>query len=252
MLKRIETIERIEKPVTERKRMGLELKGWRGSEKVLEVGGLRKSFPSENGSGDNKVLDGLDLLIWHGERVGLVGPNGAGKSVLFRLLRGQEQPDSGEIKIGPSVQPGYYAQQHESLDYDKTLIETIRLAVKRSENDAVAFLGKFLFSYEQSRGLVANLSGGERSRLQMALLMLSGANFLLLDEPTNNLDIQSAEVLEENLEEFEGAVFVISHDRYFLDRVVDRIVELEDGELTEYAGNFGDYQEAKLKRAVKR
>jgi ATP-binding cassette subfamily F protein 3 len=144
------------------------------------------------------------------------------------------------------VQSGYYAQQHESLDYDKSLIETIRLAVKRSENDAVAFLGKFLFSYEQSRGPVANLSGGERSRLQMALLMLSGANFLLLDEPTNNLDIQSAEVLEENLEEFEGTVFVISHDRYFLDRVVNRIVELEDGRLTDYAGNYGDFQETKL------
>jgi ATP-binding cassette subfamily F protein 3 len=246
MLKRIEKIERIEKPVTERKRMGLKLKGWRGSEKVLEVSDLHKSFPAENGSGGSQVLDGLDLLIWHGERVGLVGPNGAGKSVFFRLLLGDGQPDSGEIRIGPSVQSGYYAQQHESLDYDKSLIETIRLAVKRSENDAVAFLGKFLFSYEQSRGPVANLSGGERSRLQMALLMLSGANFLLLDEPTNNLDIQSAEVLEENLEEFEGTVFVISHDRYFLDRVVNRIVELEDGRLTDYAGNYGDFQETKL------
>ena len=104
---------------------------------------------------------------------------------------------------------------------------------------------KFLFTYEQARGPVSNLSGGERSRLQMALLMLSGANFLLLDEPTNNLDIPSAEVLEEALADFEGTVLVISHDRYFLDRVVDRIVELDEGALSEYVGGYSDYQEVK-------
>ncbi len=106
-------------------------------------------------------------------------------------------------------------------------------------------LGKFLFSYEHARGPVSNLSGGERSRLQMALLMLSGANFLLLDEPTNNLDIPSAEVLEDALGDFEGTVLVISHDRYFLDRVTDHILELEDGDLRAYNGNYSDYQEQK-------
>ena len=107
----------------------------------------------------------------------------------------------------------------------------------------MAFLGRFLFSYEQIRGKVKNLSGGERSRLQMALLMLSGANFLLLDEPTNNLDIPSAEVLEDALSEFEGTVLVISHDRYFLDRVAGKIFELKDGDINEFIGNYSDYRE---------
>ena len=141
----------------------------------------------------------------------------------------------------------YYAQEHETLIYDRTLIDTVRQAAPLSENTAVSFLGRFLFTYEQARGLVRNLSGGERSRLQMALMMLSGTNFLLLDEPTNNLDIQSTEVLEEALTDFEGTVLVISHDRYFLDRVVDRIVELDEGALTEYIGGYSDYQATKRK-----
>jgi ATP-binding cassette subfamily F protein 3 len=225
--------------------MGLELNGWRGSNKVLEIADLDKVFPSPGGDGEDTLLAGLDLLVWRGERVGLVGPNGAGKSVLFRLILGQEPPTAGEIKVGPSVAVGAYAQEHETLDYDRTLIHTVRHAAPMSENAAVSLLGQFLFTYEQARGLVGNLSGGERSRLQLALLMLSGANFLLLDEPTNNLDIPSAEVLEEALAEFEGTLLVISHDRYFLDRVVDRVVELDDGALTEYVGGYSDYQAAK-------
>ncbi|MCB0139797.1 MAG: ABC-F family ATP-binding cassette domain-containing protein, partial [Caldilineaceae bacterium] len=192
------------------------------------------------------------LLIWRGERVGLVGPNGAGKSLLFRLILAEEQPSSGEIRIGPSVEIAYYAQEHETLDYSRTLIETVRAAARKSESDAVAFLGKFLFSYEQARGPVSELSGGERSRLQMALMMLTNANFLLLDEPTNNLDIASAEVLEDALGEFEGTVLVISHDRYFLDRTVERVVELEDGALNEYIGGYSDYQAEKFARTKKR
>ncbi|MBX3001496.1 MAG: ABC-F family ATP-binding cassette domain-containing protein [Caldilineaceae bacterium] len=246
--KRIERIDRIDKPVLERKRMGLELSGWRGSNKVLEIKDLDKVFPTENGD-ENIVLAGVEMLLWHGERAGLVGANGAGKSVLFRLLLGQDEPSSGEIVIGPSVRVGYYAQQHETLDYDRTLIETIRHAAPMTESSAVSFLGKFLFTYEQARSPVRTLSGGERSRLQMALLMLSNANFLLLDEPTNNLDIASVEVLEDVLSDFEGTVLVISHDRYFLDRVVGRIAELEDGALTQYIGGYSDYQEAKRENA---
>jgi ATP-binding cassette subfamily F protein 3 len=221
------------------------LNGWRGSNKVLEIIDLDKVFPAANGDGEDVILAGLDLLVWRGERVGLVGPNGAGKSVLFRIILGQESLDGGEIKIGPSVKVGTYAQEHETLDYGRTLIETVRRAAPLSENAAVSFLGRFLFTYEQARGLVGNLSGGERSRLQLALLMLSDANFLMLDEPTNNLDIRSAEVLEEALAEFEGTLLLISHDRYFLDRVVDRVVELDDGALTEYVGGYSDYREAK-------
>jgi len=244
ILNRLERIERIDKPVLDRRRMDLELSGWRGSNKVLEISDLDKLFTDATGA-ENLVLAGLNLLIWRGERVGLVGPNGAGKSVLFRLINGQEQPTGGQITTGPSVQIGYYAQEHETLDYNRTLIETIRQAVRFTENVAVSFLGKFLFSYEQARSRVSTLSGGERSRLQMALLTLTNANFLLLDEPTNNLDIASAEVLEDALHEFEGTVLVISHDRYFLDRVVNRIVEIQDGALVEYVGNYSDYQAAK-------
>jgi ATP-binding cassette subfamily F protein 3 len=242
MMKRLEKIERLDRPVLERRRMGLKLSGWRGSQKVLEVLGLEKSFPSEAGGDDHIILAGIDLLIRRGERVGLIGPNGAGKSVLFRLLLDELAADKGEIKIGPSITTAYYAQQHETLDPNRTLIETVTYTAEWPDERAVAFLSRFLFDYEQSRGRIGNLSGGERSRLQMALMVLSGANFLLLDEPTNNLDIPSAEVLESALEEFEGSVLVISHDRYFLDRVVERIIELDQGKITEYLGSYSDYE----------
>jgi ATP-binding cassette subfamily F protein 3 len=248
MLARLDKIERIERPVLERRKMGLELNGWRGSNKVLEVRGLDKSF------GENGVLRGVDLLVRHSERVGLVGPNGAGKSLLLRMILGQDEPTAGEIVVGPSVRVGYYAQQHETLDHSRTLLDTIRRAAPMTEQGAVAFLGKFLFGYRQSMQKIGSLSGGERSRVQLALLMLSGANFLLLDEPTNNLDIASAEVLEDQLDEFEGTVLAVSHDRYFLDRAVTRIVELDEGKLTEYLGGWSDYQNAKgvLEYSVKR
>ncbi|MEW5870275.1 MAG: ribosomal protection-like ABC-F family protein [Chloroflexota bacterium] len=235
--KRVERIDAIERPTLERRRMALELNGWRGSNKVLELKGVAKAY------GRLRPLRGVDLLVRHGERVGLIGPNGTGKSVLLRLVLGMESPDAGEIAIGPSVQPGYYAQEHETLDFDQTLIETVRRASPMSEANAVAFLLRYLFSYMQSTQKVGDLSGGERSRLQLALLVLSRANFLLLDEPTNNLDIASAEVLEDALAEFNGAVLVISHDRYFLDRSVERIVELKDGRLVEYLGGYSDYLE---------
>ncbi|OGO38805.1 MAG: hypothetical protein A2W35_17435 [Chloroflexi bacterium RBG_16_57_11] len=215
--------------------MALELNGWRGSNKVLELMAVKKAF------GEVQPLIGVDLLIRHGERVGLIGPNGTGKSALFRLLLGMEAPDAGEIILGPSVKPGYYAQDHETLDFNQTLIETVRRASPMSESNAVAFLLRYLFTYQQVTQKVGDLSGGERSRLQLALLVLSGANFLLLDEPTNNLDIASAEVLEDALAEFVGSVFVISHDRYFLDRTVQRLLELKDGYLTEYLGGYSDY-----------
>jgi len=248
ILKRLDKIERIDKPILERKRMGLELAGWRGSNKVLEIKNLDKVFPPGDSSKEEKIMfAGLDLLIWRGERVGLVGPNGAGKSLLFRMILAQEPATGGEIITGPSVETGYYAQEHETLEYGRSLIDTVRYATACSESDAVALLGRFLFTYDQASEPVASLSGGERSRLQMLLLTLSGPNFLLLDEPTNNLDFPSAEVLEDALDDFDGTLLVISHDRYFLDRVVTRIVELQDGVLKEFIGNYNDYQEAKAK-----
>ncbi len=246
MMKRIDRMDKVEKPTTDRRAMGLQLAGWRGSNKVLEINDLRKGFDLQDGSRQH-VLNGINLTLWHGERVGLVGPNGAGKSLLFRLLLNREQPDAGEIKLGPSIRIGYYAQEHETLDTSLTLLDTVRRAANLSEANAVKLLNKFVYDYEQMRNLVHTLSGGERGRLQLILITLSGANFLMLDEPTNNLDIRSAEVLEESLADFEGSVLVISHDRYFLDRVANRIIELEDGKLKDYPGSYSDYQAAKAR-----
>jgi len=232
---RIDRIEQMDRPILERRKMDLALNGWRGSNQVLEFENVTKEFSHR------KVLNDLTFLVRHGERVGLIGANGAGKSVLLRLILGKEQPTLGEIKIGPSVKVGYYAQEHETLDFDKTVIDTVRLSGNMSEGRAVSLLTRYLFTYRQATQKVGSLSGGERSRLQLALLVLSGANFLLLDEPTNNLDIASAEVLENALDEFNGTVLVISHDRYFLDRTVNRIFELKDAVITEHIGGYSDY-----------
>jgi ATP-binding cassette, subfamily F, member 3 len=231
---RLEKVKRLDRPILDYRRMGLELNGWRGSNNVLELVNVKKSY-------DRPLLAGIDFLIRHGERVGLIGPNGAGKSVLLRLILGRENPDSGEIKMGPSIKVGYYAQEHETLDPGMNLIDSVRRAGKMSESNAVAFLLRYLFTYKQASEKIRTLSGGERSRLQLALLVLSGTNFLLLDEPTNNLDIASAEVLESALDEFVGTVLVISHDRYFLDRTVERILALESGRVKEYLGGYSDY-----------
>ena len=241
--KRIERMEKVNRPHVER-RMNLRLSGWRGSTQMLVAQDVEKSYPKADGV-VNPVLRGLDLLVRHGERVGLVGANGAGKSVLFRLILEQEKPDAGSIVVGSSVRIGYYAQQHETLDPAKTLVGTLRYAAGISETTAVQTLMRFAFTYDQARRPVGDLSGGERSRLQLALIVHSGANFLLLDEPTNNLDIASAEILEDALDGLEGSVLAISHDRYFLDRVADRIVELEGGVLTEYAGGYSAFAERK-------
>ena len=239
MQKRLDKMDKVEKPVTERRRMGLILNGWRGSNKVLELDGVSKSF------GSKRVFADLNETIWHGERVGLIGPNGAGKSVLMRMILGQESPDAGEIKIGPSVVIGHYAQEHETLDFNQTALDAVRYAGELSESKATAFLLRYLFTYKQVSQKIGELSGGERSRLQLALLVLSGANFLLLDEPTNNLDIASAEALELALEDFVGTALVISHDRYFLDRTVERLLVIEEGRLVEYQGGYSDYLERK-------
>ncbi|MHB1337732.1 MAG: ABC-F family ATP-binding cassette domain-containing protein [Bellilinea sp.] len=236
ILDRLERMDKIDRPVLERRRMGLELRGWVGSQKVLELVNLGKSYASADGA--QALFSGLNARLDHGERAGLVGANGAGKSVLFRIILEQEAASEGEVIIGPSVKVGYYAQQHETLDPQQTLMDAVRLGANMSEEKAAALLNKFLFTYLQSSEHVGQLSGGERSRLQLALLMLSGANFLLLDEPTNHLDIPSAEVLETALEDFEGTVLVISHDRYFLDQVVGRILELQGGQLQDLAGNY--------------
>ena len=246
---RLERVESLERPTLERRRMGLSFAGWRGSTNVLELKKVSKAF------GESKPLRNVDLLVRHGERVGVIGANGVGKSVLLRLILGREAPDSGGIRIGPSVQLGYYAQEHETLDLEQTPLEAVRHAAYITEEGAVAFLKRYLFTYRQTSQKIKTLSGGERSRLQLALLALPGrvasVNCLLLDEPTNNLDIASAEVLEDALAEFEGTVIVISHDRYFLDRVVERTLELKAGRLREYAGGYSDYVEAQRRERAR-
>lgn len=232
---RLDKMDRVERPAGERRRMELRLSGWRGSNKVVEFKKVSKSF------GHRVLLMEADLILHHGERVGVIGANGQGKSVLLKLALGQLSPDSGDVITGPSIVTGYYAQEHETLDPEQTLLQCVQQAGNMGESAAVAFLGKFLFNYKQTGQKIGSLSGGERSRMQLALLVLSKANFLLLDEPTNNLDIASAEVLEDTLAAFEGTALIISHDRYFLDQVVDRILTIEGGRIVSHPGGYSDY-----------
>jgi ATP-binding cassette, subfamily F, member 3 len=232
MLDKMDKVER----VNEQRRMTLNLSGWRGSNKVIEFVDVVRML--ENG---RFIFDGLNATLWHGDRVGLVGTNGAGKSMLLKQILSPEGVDDGRIIIGPSSKIGYYAQEHDTLNYERDLITEIRQAAPLSREAAVAFLHKFLYSYEQMQHPISKLSGGERSRLQLAKLVLERPNLLILDEPTNNLDIASIEVLEQTLEEFEGTMLVVSHDRYFLDQTVDRILALEEGLFSEFSGGYTDY-----------
>ncbi|CAA9303623.1 MAG: hypothetical protein AVDCRST_MAG93-4773, partial [uncultured Chloroflexia bacterium] len=243
--RQIDRMDKVDRPVLQRKLMSLRLNPTqRGGQKVLELRDTGMAFE------DNLVLLGLEHTITNGERVGIVGPNGAGKSVLGKLLIGQLTPTYGEVWRGPSIDIGYYAQGSETLDPNATLVETIRAVKPMYEDQAVAFLGSFLFPYRVVTQKVRTLSGGERSRLQLARLMLMGANCLILDEPTNHLDIASAEVLEAALSTYTGTVIVISHDRYFLDRVVDRTIEIADGGIETYGGGYSDYLEEKARRTA--
>jgi ATP-binding cassette subfamily F protein 3 len=240
MLDRMEENGEIIEKVRPQRTMALQLEGWRGSTKILDLKNLAMGF------GDDLLFMDMNLTLRHGERVGLIGDNGAGKSVLFKLILGELTPIDGEIRIGPSVKIGYYAQEHQTLTdwLHRTPIERIRDIRPMTEGEAVAILGKFLFSYAHTRQAIGTLSGGERSRLQLACLMLSKPNLLLLDEPTNNLDIPSVEALEAAIENFEGAILVISHDRYFLDQAVDRVFVLQDGLGKLYEGGYTDYLQA--------
>ncbi|HEX2913668.1 MAG TPA: ABC-F family ATP-binding cassette domain-containing protein [Chloroflexia bacterium] len=242
--RQIDRMDKIERPVLERRKLDLQFHpAARGGQKVLEARHLAKIFD------DNLVLLDINFTLRRGERVGVIGPNGCGKSVLFSLLLGLQEPSEGEVWAGPSIRLGYYSQQHETLNPKQTPVEFVRNLRPLREEEAVGFLGRFLFSYGQSKEPISQLSGGEKSRLQLAALMMSGANCLLLDEPTNHLDITSTEVLEAALNDFDGTVLVISHDRYFLDRTCQRIYELEQGEIREYEGGYSDYVEQKQRLA---
>jgi ATP-binding cassette subfamily F protein 3 len=208
----------------------------RGATMVLEASGLAKSF------GDRVIAKPFDLIVRNSEFVGLVGPNGAGKTTLFRMILGKEQPSGGTLRIGPAVVVGYYAQEQETLDPGATPMDVVRKLKPYTEQQAISFLNTLRFDRDEALNKIGNLSGGEKARLQIGTLILGGANFLLLDEPTNNLDIASVEVLEAALLEFSGTILTISHDRYFLDKLCTRTIEIDSGVLRDYPGGFSYYQ----------
>jgi ATP-binding cassette subfamily F protein 3 len=239
--RQIDRMEKVDRPVLERRKIALRLHPHqRGGQRVFELTRVAVAFD------DEPVIRDCDLTVFHGERVGIVGANGAGRSVLVKTVVGELAPAEGDVKVGPSIRVGYLAQGQETLDPASTPLATVRAAHPCSEGEAVSLLMKFLFTYEQVRRPNRSLSGGERTRLLLLLLMLSGANLLVLDEPTNHLDIDSVEKLEAELEEFGGTVVFISHDRYFLDRIADRIVEVADGEVTDYEGGYTDWFERRV------
>ncbi|TMD56976.1 MAG: ABC-F family ATP-binding cassette domain-containing protein [Chloroflexi bacterium] len=239
-LKRIERIKKdaVNKPILMRDKIKVNLDADRSGKKVLEISGLSKAY-------DGRVLfRPFDFTMLYGERVGIVGANGSGKTTLLKTMLDILPADSGTVKIGASVVAGYYAQEQETLPFDSTPLDFIRRIKPMNEPQTISFLSGLLFSYDDIRTPIHRLSGGEKSRLQIARLMLTDANFLLLDEPTNNLDIASVEVLEAALQEFEGTVLTVSHDRYFLDKIVTKILAIEeDGTVRMYPGNFSYYYE---------
>jgi ATP-binding cassette subfamily F protein 3 len=237
--RQIDRMEKIDRPVLERRRIALDLRPHaRGGERVVELDNASVSL------GGNTILRDVDLTVLRGERVGIVGQNGAGKSVLLRLLAGDLEPAQGGRKAGPSIRFGRLAQDRRPPDPSATPLDLVRRAAPIGEGDAVSRLMAFLFAYEQVRRPISTLSGGEWTRLQLLLLMLEGANCLLLDEPTNHLDIESVELLERRLEEFEGTAIFVSHDRYFLDRIADRILEVRAGGVRSFEGGWSAWRAA--------
>jgi ATP-binding cassette, subfamily F, member 3 len=235
--RQIDRMDKIDRPVLERRKIALDLRPHaRGGERVVELLAARVEL------GGTPILAGVGLAVLRGERVGVVGPNGAGKSVLLRVLAGELEPSEGERKAGPSIRFGRLAQDRRPDDPKATPLQLVRRAAPISEAEAVSRLMAFLFSYEQVRRPLETLSGGEWTRLQLLLLMLEGANCLLLDEPTNHLDIESVEMLEGALETFDGTAIFVSHDRYFLDRIADRIVEVSDGGVRSFEGGWSTWR----------
>ncbi|TAM01737.1 MAG: energy-dependent translational throttle protein EttA [Paraburkholderia sp.] len=222
--------------------------GERLGNEVIEFKNVSKSY------GDRLLIDNLSFKIPAGAIVGIIGPNGAGKSTLFRMLTGKEQPDSGEIVEGPTVKLAYVDQSRDALDGSKTVFEEISggadiLAVGKYETPSRAYIGRFNFKGSDQQKVVGNLSGGERGRLHLAKTLIAGGNVLLLDEPSNDLDVETLRALEDALLEFAGSVMVISHDRWFLDRIATHILAFEgDSQVTFFDGNYHEYEADKIKR----
>jgi ATP-binding cassette subfamily F protein 3 len=253
--KQLEKIERVEAPIGNVKTLKFHFPpAPRSGRQVALIQDLSHSF------NDKVLFLGANLEIERGDRIAFLGPNGCGKSTLLRMIIGTEKPEDGQVKIGDhNIIPGYFEQnQAEALDLKKTVMETIHDEVPDWKNEEVrTLLGRFLFSGETVFKNVEALSGGEKARLALAKMLLTPANFLILDEPTNHLDIPAKEMLEEALQDYEGTVVLVSHDRYFISRVANKIVEVRDGELVAYAGDYHYYldkihaeQEAEKRRLI--
>ncbi|MEZ5924517.1 MAG: energy-dependent translational throttle protein EttA [Hyphomicrobiaceae bacterium] len=222
--------------------------GPRLGDTVVVAEGLRKAF------GDRLLIDGLSFKLPPGGIVGVIGPNGAGKTTLFRMLTGQEQPDAGTIRLGETVKLGYVDQSRDDLDPKKTVWEEVsdgkdQIPLGKREMPSRAYVGWFNFKGPDQQKKVGLLSGGERNRVHLAKMLKQGANLLLLDEPTNDLDTETLSALESALEDFPGCAVVISHDRFFLDRIATHILAFEgDSHVEWFEGNFADYEEDKKRR----
>lgn len=239
--KQLDKIERVEAPTGDMRSLHFRFPpASRSGREVVVIRELTHTY------GDKILFLGADLLIERGDRVAFLGPNGAGKSTLLHLIMGMEQPTDGSIKLGDhNVIPGYFEQnQAEALDLSKTVMDTIHDEVPDWKNEEVrTLLGRFLFSGETVFKQVEALSGGEKARLALAKMLLQPANLLILDEPTNHLDIPAKEMLEGALREYDGTVILVSHDRYFISQVANKIVEIRDGEFRVYLGDYHYYQD---------
>lgn len=237
---KLDKMERIDKPVSERQNMRLNLKSaQRSGNETIKAEGLFKSF------GDKIILKNADLLINYGERVGLIGPNGSGKTTFLKMLLGEELPDEGTVTLGASVMAAYLPQRIIFKNEELTLLECFREDISILEGKAREYLSKFMFYGSSVFKKVKHLSGGEKIRLKLAKLLYEDVNLLILDEPTNHLDIDSIETIEEALEDFKGTIFFISHDRYFINKIAERVIALEDNGFKTYLGSYDYYKNIK-------
>ncbi|NCP81422.1 MAG: ATP-binding cassette domain-containing protein, partial [Rhodoferax sp.] len=217
-------------------------------QEVIEFVGVSKSF------GDRMLIDNLSFKVPPGAIVGIIGPNGAGKSTLFRMIAGQQQPDSGEVKIGQTAKMAFVDQNRDDLSNEKTVWEDVSggldmINIGKFTMASRAYCGRFNFNGADQQKRVGTLSGGERGRLHLAKTLIAGGNVLMLDEPSNDLDVETLRALEDALLEFAGSIMVISHDRWFLDRIATHILACEgDSHWTFYDGNYHDYEEDKKRR----
>ena len=244
--KMLNKMERIDSPVTQLPTLHLTLEPQvKSGRDVLKVEGLSKSF------GELKLFSDLNFQIFIGDHIGIIGPNGVGKSTLFKIILGELTGDEGEVILGSHVYPAYYDQLQTSLDENNTIIEEVwQVKPTALQTEIRNVLGAFLFSGDDVFKSISTLSGGEKSRVALAKLMLSQANLLLMDEPTNHIDIATKEVLEDALMQYKGTLLVISHDRYFLNKVTNKIFEMKEEKIQEYLGNYQYYLEKKKQQQL--